>query len=361
MRKALLSLVIVLTLIFSTCAIAETITVYGTVVSVESITIVSNVKGIVDKINARVGDRIEKDAVLAEIKTTEIIAPIGGQIQVWANASNSISELNEKYGAIAYIIPTETYSLIATPEDANGKRIKVHSGQKVYLRCNKDGRHSGQGIVTKVDEKEFTVQVDQGNFVAKELVDIFTREDYSLASRIGQAKITTSDDVTVTGIGYIVRCHVASGDIINKGDLLFETIEGNVPSGTINADRILSPCTGTLASLSVTPGEGVESGKVFAEIYPDDMLRIKALVPEGALSEIHLQDTVYITGQYQETFSEPISGIVEKISSIPEKTEMTEASYESYYAAYIIVPNASVLRYGMNVTITNQLNDAGTE
>ena len=360
MRKALLSLVIVLTLIFSTYATAETITVYGTVVSVESITIVSNVKGIVGKINARVGDRIEKDAILAEIKTTEIIAPIGGQIQVWANASNSISELNEKYGAIAYIIPTETYSLKATPEDANGKRIKVHSGQKVYLRCNKDGRHSGQGIVTKVDEKEFTVQVDQGSFVAKELVDIFTKEDYSLASRIGQAKITTTDDVAITGTGYIVRCHVASGDTIKKGDLLFETIEGDVPSGTMNADRILSPCAGTLASLSVPLGEGVESGKVVAEIYPDDMLRVKALVPEGALSEISLQDTVYISSQYQETPGELIPGIVEKISSIPEKTDSTEISYESYYAVFIAVPDASTLRYGMNVTVTNQIPEPDT-
>ena len=137
MRKALLSLVIVLTLIFSTYATAETITVYGTVVSVESITIVSNVKGIVGKINARVGDRIEKDAILAEIKTTEIIAPIGGQIQVWANASNSISELNEKYGAIAYIIPTETYSLKATPEDANGKRINASGSGE--LCCQRIG------------------------------------------------------------------------------------------------------------------------------------------------------------------------------------------------------------------------------
>lgn len=360
MRKALLSLVIVLTLIFSTCAIAETITVYGTVVSVESITIVSNVKGIVDKINARVGDRIEKDAVLAEIKTTEIIAPIGGQIQVWANASNSISELNEKYGAIAYIIPTETYSLKATPEDANGKRIKVHSGQKVYLRCTKDGRHTGEGMITRADAKEYTVQVDQGKFVPKELVSIYTEADFNLASRIGQAKITTSDDVPITGNGYIVRCHVASGDTIKKGDRLFETIEGDVPSGTMDADHILSPCAGTLASLSVTPGESVESGKVFAEIYPDDMLRVKALVPEGALSEISLQDTVYISSQYQETPGELIPGIVEKISSIPEKTDSTEITYESYYAVFIAVPDASILRYGMNVTVTNQIPEPNT-
>ena len=104
---------------------------------------------------------------------------------------------------------------------------------------------------------------------------IFTKEDYSLASRIGQAKISTTDDVAITGTGYIVRCHVASGDTIKKGDLLFETIEGDVPSGTMNADRILSPCAGTLASLSVTLGEGVESGKVVAEIYPDDMFIVK--------------------------------------------------------------------------------------
>ena len=360
MKRNLLSVIILLALVVSVCATAETITVYGTVVSVESESIVCQVKGSVIKINAQAGDRVEKNTTLVEMETTKIYAPVSGQIQVWASASNSITELTEKYGAIAYIIPTDTYSLKATPENANGKRIKVHSGQKVFLRCNKDGRHSGQGIVTKVEEKEYTVQVDQGNFVSKELVDIFTQEDYSLASRIGQAKITTSDDVAITGTGYVVRCHVNSGDKINKGDLLFETIEGNVLSGAMDADRILCPNTGVLASLSITLGENIENSKTIAEIYPDDTLRVKALVPEGALSEIHLQDTVYISSQYQETSGELIPGIVEKISSIPEKSDSAELSYESFYAVYIIVPDASALRYGMNVTVTNQIPEPNT-
>ena len=359
MKKTLLAIIITLAMIFSACATAETITVYGTVVSVESITIACNVKGTVKQVNVREGDRIEKGEILAEIETTKIFSPASGQIQVWANSSSSITELTEKYGAIAYIVPTETYSLKATPKDANGKSIKVHSGQKVYLRCNKDGRHSGQGIVTKVDEKEFTVQVDQGSFVDNELVDIFTREDYSLASRIGQACIKTTDDVTVTGTGYIVRSHVASGDTVLKGDLLFETIEGNVASSTQDADRILSPDTGVLAILSITSGENVESGKAVAVIYPDDKLRVKALVPEGALPEISLKDTVYISGQYQETSDEPILGTVEKISLIPEKSDSVDASFESYYAVYIIVSDTGKLRYGMNVTITNQIPEPG--
>ena len=360
MKRNLLSVIILLALVVSVYATAETITVYGTVVSVESESIVCQVKGSVIKINAQAGDRVEKNTTLVEMETTKLYAPVSGQIQVWASASNSITELTEKYGAIAYIIPTETYSLKATPENANGKRIKVHSGQKVFLRCNKDGRHSGQGIVTKVEEKEYTVQVDQGNFVSKELVDIFTQEDYSLASRIGQAKITTSDDVAITGTGYVVRCHVNSGDKINKGDLLFETSEGNVLSGAMDADQILCPNTGVLASLSITLGESIENSKTIAEIYPDDTLRVKALVPEGALSEIHMQDTVYISSQYQEISGELIPGIVEKISSIPEKSDSAELSYESFYAVYIIVPDASALRYGMNVTVTNQIPEPNT-
>ncbi len=354
MKKSIWALAIALVIMISACATAETVTVYGTVVSVESKTIVCNVKGIVGKVNVRIGDRIEKGTVLAEIETTKIYAPVSGQIQVWAYPSNSIADLTEKYGAIAYIIPTESYSLKATPEDANGKRIKVHSGQKVYLRCTKDGRHTGEGIITKVEEKEYTVQVDQGKFISKELVSIYTEPDYSIVSRIGQAKITTASDLAITGIGYIVRCHVASGDIVQKGELLFETIEGNVSSGTIDADRILCPDNGVLADLSIISGENMESGKAVAEIYPDNMLRVKALVPEGALSEIHLQDTVYISGQYHESSGEAISGIVEKISSIPEKADSTDSSYESYYAVYIVIQDASMLRYGMNVTVTNQ-------
>ena len=91
-------------------------------------------------------------------------------------------------------------------------------------------------------------------------------------------------------------------------------------------------------------------------IYPDDKLRVKALVPEGALPEISLKDTVYISGQYQETSDEPILGTVEKISLIPEKSNSVDASFESYYAVYIIVSDTGKLRYGMNVTVTNQIS-----
>ena len=104
------------------------------------------------------------------------------------------------------------------------------------------------------------------------------------------------------------------------------------------------------------PGESVESGKAVAVFYPDDKLRVKALVPEGALPEISLKDAVYISGQYQETSDEPILGTVEKISLIPEKFDSVDASFESYYAVYIIVSDTGKLRYGMNVTVTNQIS-----
>ena len=82
MKRNLLSVIILLALVVSVCATAETITVYGTVVSVESESIVCQVKGSVIKINARVGDRVEKNTTLVEMETTKIYAPVSGQIQV---------------------------------------------------------------------------------------------------------------------------------------------------------------------------------------------------------------------------------------------------------------------------------------
>ena len=90
---------------------------------------------------------------------------------------------------------------------------------------------------------------------------------------------------------------------------------------------------------------------VAAVIYPDSSLRVQALIPEFVLKDYQVGDTVYIIAQSSDGNQRPVTGVIEKISRIPE---VTESRYDVCYAAFIKVSDRSELYYGMNVTVTKQ-------
>ena len=90
---------------------------------------------------------------------------------------------------------------------------------------------------------------------------------------------------------------------------------------------------------------------IAAVIYPDSSLRVQALIPEFVLKDYQVGDTVYIIAQSSDGNQRPVTGVIEKISRIPE---VTESRYDVCYAAFIKVSDRSELYYGMNVTVTKQ-------
>lgn len=337
-------------------AFAESLPIEGKVVSTQSTPIVSQANGIVEQISFSAGDHVDANTCIATITTTKVYAPVAGTVCMWGKEGDKIDELTEQYGAIAYIEPANPYTIRTKPVDANGKPVAVRPGQKVYLICMSDGKKTGEGVITSVGTNEYTVRVEKCNFDADDKISIYTTPDHKVSNRIGRGDLIRAGISSCTGIGYIVKSHVSSGDAVEKGQLLYETIEGAFFPGTVNLNELTMPEDGVIESFKVDKGSEVDEKTLIAVIYPDSNLRIRALAPESTLTDYRVGDTVYITNQNNDSDQEPVIGKIEKISQIPEQTEY---EYDIYYAVYITVDERESLYYGMNVMVSklNPISD----
>ena len=350
--KKIFALLLALGMLLSTAAAyGETMPIEGKVVSTQSYPIITQAKGIVDQILFSVGDHVAANTCIAKIETTKVYAPVAGTIYMWGKEGDKINELTEQYGAIAYIEPSAPYTIRTKPVDANGKPVTVRPGQKVYLICMSDGKKTGEGVITGVSANEYTVRVEQCNFDSNDKISIYTTPDHKVSNRIGRGDLNKADISSCTGTGYIVKSHVASGELVQKGQLLYETIEGEFIPGSSRLNEITIPEDGVIASFNVNKGDETVEKNLIAVVYPDSNLRIRALAPESTLSDYLVGDTVYITNQNGDNNQEPLVGRIEKISQIPEQSEY---EYDVYYAVYIIIEDRETLYYGMNVMVSKQ-------
>ena len=61
-----------------------------------------------------------------------------------------------------------------------------------------------------------------------ETVSIYRRSDYAESSRIGRGTVAAAKVVPIKGSGSILKMHVANGDFVERGELLFETVTGGL-------------------------------------------------------------------------------------------------------------------------------------
>lgn len=378
-------------------AMAETIMIYGTVVCTQTQSVVCTADGSIDQIHFAVGDRVAEGNVIATLATQKVYATTDGTVYLFGEPGDKISDIADQYGAVAYIAPEKPYTITAAATDRNGVAVSVLPGETVFIRCYKDGKHTGKGILAKLEKGKYTVVVTEGEFAKGETVSIYRQEDYADTSRIGRAKVDTAEMIACTGEGYLVQFHVTNGARVEKGTLLYETINGSFVPGSQHQNQITSPVDGIVSVIGIQNGtqltgaaapaasaasastqsddsskSGNQDGKeddsaqkdsapqtqsqthLIAEIYPDANLRIVAYAPESVLNEIHVNDTVYVTCQYIENMASPVAGTVEKISRIPTPDQN---NVEAQYAVYITVEDASSFYYGMNVIVTTGGNN----
>ena len=362
-------------------AMAETIMIYGTVINTQPQSVVCTADGTIEQVNVTVGDRVTGGTVIATVETNKVYATTDGTVYLFGEAGDKVSDITAQYGAVAYISPAQPYTITATATDRNGMAVSVIPGETVYLRCYKDGKHTGVGVLAKLEKGKYTVVVIEGEFATGETISIYRDPAYTDQSRIGRAKVTIADMVACQGDGYLVKFHVQNGATVEKGTLLYETISGTFAPGSTQHDKVVAPTNGIVSAVyekagsqlngaapittqttddkktsdkdtttsTAAPVSSLTSTHVIAEVYPDSSLRIVAYAPESVLSEIHVGDTVYVSCQYIENMAEPVVGAVEKISRIPAPEN---SGVEAQYAVYVTVSDTSSFYYGMNVTVT---------
>lgn len=348
--KRMISAAAILAMFTGAAASAE-LALDGSVVSGGADSVRAPFGGIVEDVKLRAGDLVGVGDPVASIVTSKVYAPQDGIVgSVCAQAGDSAEGIMKRYGAVLYIEPTNRYIVQASTEKAyNSSDTRyVHIGEKLYLSCTQDGSHRGTARVTKIEPADeagitkYTLEVTGGDFYIGETVGAFRSSDYASTSRVGRGTVAQAEAIAVEGAGSILKLHVAPGDSVERGQLLFETVEGTLDGLYAGESTIPSDLSGIVASVDVQNGASVTKDANLITVYPFDQLQVEAQVNVLDLGAIHEGDAVEIEFDLDPDSLRRYEGVVESISYLS-----SGEGNQKYYSAYISFAADEHVRLGM--------------
>ena len=351
-----------LALLIGAQATAE-ISFTGKVISEETATIMAPFGGIIDKIPLRAGDTLHIGDTVATIQTTKVYALMDGVVGgIFAKEGDDTEGITTRYGGVMYLEPLNQFVVTATTEKAynSGSARFIHIGEEVYLSCTKDGSHKGVAVVTSVSDLDengntpYKLEVISGSFYMGETVGIYRRQNYQSSSRIGRGTIRQNAAMAVNGTGSVLKIHVQEGDRVERGELLFETVEGALDGLYAMDNTIVSGLEGIVASVDAGQGSKVEKGGKLVSIYPRDAMQIEMQVSELDLPEIHEGDKVSIEFEWDLDARHTLEGTITGISRVgvkPADTTAATTTQDAKYSVYVDFEPTDVVSMDMSVIV----------
>ena len=353
-------------LLLTPCALADSITFTGTVTASQTHEVYAPIGGTVEKVSGEVGQKVGADDVIVQLATTKVYAEESGTVTgVFGQSGDSAETVAGKYGAVMYIEGESVYSIDASTENAyNSTATKfVHVGEEVYLSCYSDGKHTGTGVITAIQGTDYTVRVTSGEFLIGETVNVYRGDSATSTKRIGRGTLNRTSPTAVTGTGSIVSFAVSSGDTVERGDLLFETLDGNFDGLYMSGSAITAGVNGTISRMDAQQGSAIQKNSVVAVLYPENAMRIEAQVEEANLTSIAVGDPVNIELVWNQDEEVTYTGTVSMISAIADSSEAASMDGESAvtYTVWIDFTPDENTRYGMSAIVTTLDPEEETE
>ena len=331
----------------------------GTVVSKNAIAVTAPFGGVIASVPVRKGDYVNVGDVLAEVETTKVYSPTDGTITgLFAQAGDSVANVVTRYGAAMYITPSHKFTINANTSYAfsSNENMYVHLGEVVYLRSyNFQIYNEGKGVITAVKDDTYTVETTEGEFWMGETVSIFRGADYDTTTRIGRGSVNRTAEVTVGDTGSIVAMHVRDGEEVVRGQLLYETVTGELADLVADGNQIKATVAGIVEAVSATAGASIAQGGLVATVCPKDRMQVMIQVNEYDLMDIALGDTVSLTFTYDDMGLRTGTGTVQMISDVSMTTDTSDVSYK----VYIDFDATDAIRLGMTVMV--DIIEAGEE
>ena len=354
--KKLLSLLLALLCCLTPCAALADVSFDGSVVSGGATSVRAPFGGVVTSVSVQAGDRVEAGDAVAEVETTKVYAPEAGTVTgLFVQPGDNAETVAARYGAALYIAPANKYSISADIEKAyNDSANKyVNIGETVYIACTSDSDHTAVGVIVAAEGTAYTVETTSGELMMEETVNIYRSSERDSSSRIGRGTVSRTSEVAVSATGSVVALHVSDGDTVERGQLLFETVSGDLDGLYATGSAITSTVSGVVASVNASAGATLNKGDTVLSVYPDDSLEIEIGVEEYDLGSIDVGDEVNIRFNWDENGDHDAQGSVRAISFLPETAEAgAEASSDAIYNAYVTFTPDESTRLGMTVIVT---------
>ncbi|MGN1021504.1 MAG: HlyD family efflux transporter periplasmic adaptor subunit [Aristaeellaceae bacterium] len=316
----------------------------GQVVAGEAVSVTAPFGGTVRSIGLKAGAQVEVNEGILTLSATRVLAPEDGTVRgVFAAAGDSAED------TVLYLAPVSKYTISASVSKAySAEDTKfVTLGETVYIRCSKDGTHQARGVITAVKGSSYTVQTTAGELYMEETVNIYRTADYASNQCLGTGTVTRTEALGISGTGSILKMYVQDGDVVERGQLLFETVEGVLSGQTWSDSTVRADVAGVVAEVRVKAGQKVSAGDVLMTVYQPEAFQIRMSVPEDMLSGVRIGEEVLIYFNWNEDKTEPCAGVIREISYVSEET----AGSEPAYSVYVDFQADETVRLGMNVTV----------
>ena len=328
--------------LFAGCACAES-TFDGTVVAGETVSVSAPYGGVISHTALRAGTFLHVGDELARVNTTRVLATEDGTIRgIFAKEGDSAA------GTVLYLAPISKFTISCSIDNAynNAATRYVTIGETVYLRCAPDSSHKAIGIITAVNGSDYTVQTTAGELYMEETVNVYRTPEYKSTQRIGTGKVGRTESIAISGTGSLLKLHVEDGEAVERGQLLFETVEGDIDALVSTDNVIRSTVDGVVAEVKMAAGQKVNKGDVLLTAYRMQDYLIEFSIPEEELSYVQAGDAAELYFSWNEDKSEPMYGVVTEVSYMSESTENGVV-----YSGYIAFEADETVRLGMNVTV----------
>lgn len=333
---------ILLTLVL-TSALALAATANAAIVAPKTAKVTAPFAGTLRPFDLTAGEAVTAGDVLFEMDTIPVYAPQGGTVAaVLADVGDDASGVISRYGALAVIEPELALYINASTDDAydDDDNRYLHAGETLYLKYSNE---KGEGRVTSVDGKNYIVEILEGSYDVGDLVRCFRESSMPYDSETGRGKVKRYPDVSVSGMGRVVKVHVQPGDKVAAGDLLFEMIDA--VSDKDASTQIAAPVSGAVTLMQAASGAQVYRGMLLCEIADLSALELSAEVDELDLAGVRVGDMLsYTLDAYADrTFS----GTVTEIRPIGAARQNA-----TYFDVRITAPKDVNILPGMNATVT---------
>ena len=343
MRKGLSALcALALTVCMGVPALAQGASYDGEVVCVAPVSVRAPFGGQVEDFTLRTGMRLHAGEAVLSLSTQAVYAPVDGVVTgVAAQPGDSASSVMERYGALCYLEDEQVYAVTATTTNAyNEEENKiVYAGETVYLKNPNVSGREGVGRITAVTGNVYTIEVtDADTLRLGNTVDVFREANYEEKSRIGRGRVERAAATAIGGTGSIVRVCVQEGERVSRGDVLFETVTGELAGLTAVDTSVCAPATGTLAQMNVSAGSWVGQDDVLFIVHPDDALEVKISVDEEDV--VRFDEGAHVRVTFEALGNAQVSGTVTSVAGLADAQG---------YAVYVAVPLPDGAREGMSV------------
>jgi len=323
------------------------------VTTTDTVLVTSPYGGALQRVSVREGETIMAGDTIATMQTTRYYAPEDGTIRgIFAEPGDVVSDEE----AVLYIGPTCEYTVNCSTNKAyvsqDTKYVTV--GETVYLTSITGKTYSGEGIITAVDQTGYTVETTSGDFYLGTNVYIYRDPEYYTESRLGRGTIYRKDETPVYGSGSLLKLHVKNGESVVRGQLLFETVSGDMACTASGDGVITSDATGVIATLNIAAGDTIVKDSVLMTVIPEGNYEIAFLISEDLLNSVHVGQSADIVFDWSEDIAEVVSGMVTRISYISEVSESEDGentTTATQFKGYISFPADTSVKEGMSVTI----------